>query len=120
MPIEIISLNDPEVKMNMRQEKNKRPNAMYIKHICNYCGELVDETSEDYVKRYVKRSAKHLSKKFDEHLMSCEKLAEMEEKTFLSNPDLADLPENLNQAGFKNVFVIDENTDFSKLKPISK
>ena len=40
---------------------------------------------------------------------------EAEEETFLKNTDLEDLPENLNQAGFKNVFVIDENTDFSKL-----
>ena len=31
------------------------------------------------------------------------------------NTDLSDLPEILNNVGFKNVFVIDEHTDFSEL-----
>lgn len=34
---------------------------------------------------------------------------------FLKNTELSDLPEHLEQSGFKNVFIIDENFDFQKL-----
>ena len=69
--------------------------------VCNKCGnELPEHTVKD-----------HLDKNHPIH--KCPH--QLTDQTFLSNTELSDLPENLNQAGFKNVFIIDENTDFSKL-----
>ena len=69
--------------------------------VCNKCGnELPEHTVKD-----------HLDKNHPVH--KCPH--QLTDQTFLSNTELSDLPENLNQAGFKNVFIIDENTDFSKL-----
>lgn len=100
------------IKFFMKQEKIEKENGTFVKHFCPRCGNFVVETSEGYLYKKdgtpSKRAFDYLIWNFEDHIENDEC------KEFLQKAGLSDLPEHLKASGFKNIFVIDEESDFSK------
>ena len=121
--IKEVKIND---ELTLKAFEDKEWNEFKILAFVN--GEQIKENDDDASKAYssfeddkesilgtLEAEVKFFKANPDYHKKWITETEEEEEETFLSNTELSDLPEKLNQAGFKNVFVIDENTDFSKL-----